>query len=394
MAYGPYYNQDNKVVVDGDVILASDINAINSATESGFESVGTDFDTLVATTIPALVAPLVPDIGATNPLMDGSATPGVSGQVSDKNHVHPTDTSRAPLASPTFTGTVGGITKSMVGLGSVDNTTDANKPVSSATQSALDLKANLASPTFTGTVGGITKAMIGLDNVDNTTDANKPVSSVTQSALNLKANLASPTFTGTVVLPSDTAIGNVSSTEIGYVDGVTSAIQTQLNTKAALASPALTGVPTAPTATSGTSTTQIATTAFAAALAVPVGSIIAFSVATAPTGFLALPTAATDINRTTYANLFTAIGTTWGVGDSSTTFGMPYCPAGYTLAQGTAGTTYVGLVQEHSHSIYSPNAAASVGGAVVGHSGNTGATQLSSGANYAAAVNIKYCVKY
>jgi len=58
----------------------------------------------------------------------------------------------APIASPTFTGTVSGITKTMVGLGDVDNTTDANKPVSTATQTALDLKSNLASPTFSGTV--------------------------------------------------------------------------------------------------------------------------------------------------------------------------------------------------------------------------------------------------
>jgi len=47
---------------------------------------------------------------------------------------------KAPIASPTFTGTVGGITKSMVGLANVDNTSDANKPVSTATQTALDLK--------------------------------------------------------------------------------------------------------------------------------------------------------------------------------------------------------------------------------------------------------------
>lgn len=40
-----------------------------------------------------------------------------------------------------------------------------------------------------------------------------------------------PTFTGTVVLPSTTSIGDVSSTEISYLDGVTSAIQTQLNAK-------------------------------------------------------------------------------------------------------------------------------------------------------------------
>lgn len=49
------------------------------------------------------------------------------------------------------------------------------------------------------------------------------------------------TVTGTVVLPSTTSIGTVDSTEIGYLDGVTSAIQTQINTKAPTASPTLTG---------------------------------------------------------------------------------------------------------------------------------------------------------
>ncbi len=44
-----------------------------------------------------------------------------------------------------------GVTKTQVGLGNVDNTWDANKPISTATQSALDAKAPLASPTFTGT---------------------------------------------------------------------------------------------------------------------------------------------------------------------------------------------------------------------------------------------------
>ena len=53
------------------------------------------------------------------------------------------------------------------------------------------------------------------------------------SLLNLKAPLASPTFTGNVTLPSTTSIGNVSATEIGYVDGVTSAIQTQIDAKQA-----------------------------------------------------------------------------------------------------------------------------------------------------------------
>ena len=57
---------------------------------------------------------------------------------------------KAPINNPQFTGTVGGITKQMVGLGNVDNTSDSAKPVSTATQTALDLKAN-QSTTYTKT---------------------------------------------------------------------------------------------------------------------------------------------------------------------------------------------------------------------------------------------------
>ncbi len=66
-----------------------------------------------------------------------------------------------------------------------------------ALQDAIDLKAPIASPTFTGTVSGITASMVGLGNVDNTADLDKPISTATQTALDLKAPLASPTFTGT-----------------------------------------------------------------------------------------------------------------------------------------------------------------------------------------------------
>lgn len=54
-----------------------------------------------------------------------------------------------------------------------------------------------------------------------------------QTSLDAKAPTASPTFTGTVTLPATTSVGNVSSTELGYLDGVTSAIQTQINGKQA-----------------------------------------------------------------------------------------------------------------------------------------------------------------
>lgn len=55
---------------------------------------------------------------------------------------------------------------------------------------------------------------------------------------------------------------SVSTEQLNYLEGVTGSIQEQLNEKAPTDSPALTGVPTAPTAASGTSTTQVATTEY------------------------------------------------------------------------------------------------------------------------------------
>ena len=83
------------------------------------------------------------------------------------------------------------------------------------------------SATFTD-LGSVTLTAVVADNSHNHTIAN--VTGL-QTALDAKAPLASPTFTGTVTLPSTTSVGTVSSTEIGYLDGVTSAIQTQLDSK-------------------------------------------------------------------------------------------------------------------------------------------------------------------
>jgi hypothetical protein len=66
----------------------------------------------------------------------GTATDGAI----DQNTANVNFDLKAPIASPTFTGTVNGITKSMVGLANVNNTSDENKPVSVATQTALDNK--------------------------------------------------------------------------------------------------------------------------------------------------------------------------------------------------------------------------------------------------------------
>jgi hypothetical protein len=201
-------------------------------------------------------------------------TSGIQSQLNDK----------APIASPTFTGTVSGITATMVGLGNVDNTSDANKPVSTATQSALDLKANLASPTFTGTVttddlivdGDFTVngtnfsasatsitiednlLQLAHQNAGNTVDLGLVVG-YTESSTAKHSGLVRDVsaskwklFKGVTTEPTTTvdftqgslddlelagltvsslAVGSVTNTEIGYLSGVTSAIQGQLDNK-------------------------------------------------------------------------------------------------------------------------------------------------------------------
>jgi hypothetical protein len=72
------------------------------------------------------------------------------------------------LTSPVIN-TPTGITKTDVGLANVDNTSDANKPVSTAGQTALDLKANLAGATFTGAVSGTSLTLSGDLTVNGTT---------------------------------------------------------------------------------------------------------------------------------------------------------------------------------------------------------------------------------
>jgi hypothetical protein len=100
------------------------------------------------------------------------------------------------------------LSKSDVGLGNVDNTSDANKPISSATQTALDNKVD-----ENAAITGATKTKITYDS---------------------KGLVTAGADIGASDLPSgiDAAkigSGTVSNTEFGYLDGVTSAIQTQLN---------------------------------------------------------------------------------------------------------------------------------------------------------------------
>lgn len=94
---------------------------------------------------------------------------------------------------------------------------------------------------------------------------------------------------------------------------------------------------------------------------VPTGTILDFGGTSAPTGFLLCDGSA--VNRTTYAALFAAISTTWGVGDGSTTFNLPDLRGRAAIGSGTgsgltARTVGQQAIGEETHALLSAENAA------------------------------------
>jgi len=90
----------------------------------------------------------------------------------------------------------------------------------------INAKAPINNPTFTGTVGGISKTMVGLSNVDNTSDVAKPISSATQTELSNKLNIAD---TSNMLLAYKTGLNNkLNKTDTSLLNLV-SRFETKLN---------------------------------------------------------------------------------------------------------------------------------------------------------------------
>lgn len=160
---------------------------------------------------------------------------------------------------------------------------------------------------------------------------------------------------------------------------------------------------------------------YLAARAVPSGSIIMHAGSTAPTGYLACNAAA--VSRSTYADLFAVIGTTYGVGDGSTTFNLPDMrglfvrgagahgtmtkAAGGAFDGGSVGATDNDKIQGHKHDL--SNVPASYDGGIGGGSNSwsgtatkTTTTPVSDGTNGTprtgnetkpASISLLYCIK-
>jgi hypothetical protein len=163
----------------------------------------------------------------------------------------------------------------------------------STVTTALGSKAPIDSPTFTGTVSGITKSMVGLPNVDNTADTEKPVSTAQQTALNLKANLSGPTFTGTTTI---NAIADATTTTASRGAGYMGVPQSAAAT---------TGSYTIVGADAGEHIYSTATRT----VTIPANASVAFPVGTAIT-FIAAAGATVTIAITTDTLLLAGAGTT------------------------------------------------------------------------------------
>ena len=235
-------------------------------------------------------------IGTATPLVDGSASAGTSANAAAEDHRHPTDTTRAPLASPTFTGTPS-LPTATVGVTQSANDSSTKLATTAFVTTADNLKANLASPTFTGTV---TVPIIA--------------GPTTFTGTATIPNIAGPTtFTGSVALTSTTTGTTQSANDNSTKISTTAYVDTGLALKANLASPAFTGTVTMAT------------------LGGTVAGSPVFSGSPSFTGTASLGTSTTGVTQTANDNS-TKIATT------------AYADTGLALKANTASPTFTGTV--------------------------------------------------
>jgi hypothetical protein len=210
-------------------------NTAQLVTDSGLTTTLADYATLVDPEfIGTVVLPTTTqfgDISHAELVTLSNVSANIQDQLDSKLATATAESSYARLDGATFTGNVVLTANTSIGTVSSEELGYLND-VTSSIQTQIDSKAPTADPTFTGTVSGVTSSMVGLGNVDNTSDADKPISNAVQTALDAKLALAGGTMTGKITLDGNPTQALHAVTK-QYVDSVEAGLLTRPQVKAA-----------------------------------------------------------------------------------------------------------------------------------------------------------------
>jgi hypothetical protein len=250
----------NATTTEDGFMSASDKTKLNGVTAGAQPNVATN---LAQGTRTATTVPVTSSTGTTATLT--VATTSLAGVISsaDKTKLDGVETGAQVNTVTSVAARTGAVvlTSTDVGLGNVNNTSDANKPVSTAQQTALNLKANLASPALTGTPTAPTAtAGTNTTQVATTAFVTAAVTAGGSGTTNLGVTTAASTVTVTsstgtsAVLPASTTslAGVQTAVDKTKLDGIAAGAQVNVATNLTYTASTTTGTVNSSTGTSAT----------------------------------------------------------------------------------------------------------------------------------------------
>lgn len=239
----------------------------------------------------------------------------------------------------------------------------ASASAASASQTAAAASASSASDSAATATTQATTATTKADEaaasaVAASTSASAASASASAAATSETAAAGSASSASTSATTATTQAG-IATTKADEAAASATAAANSASNAATSATNAASSASAAATSASGAA----ASAAAAAAAGTPTGTVVFFAKNTAPSGFLKANGAV--VSRTTYANLFAVIGTTFGAGDGSTTFALPDMrgefPRGWDDGRGVDSGRAFGSfqshqMQQHTHTVLAAGA--------------------------------------